>query len=220
MRNEFSDFTPHCRWLLDRAERFRFTRLTVLTSGLTEGLKHSVSRDFLNTLKAVRPRKSKSMESMSRIHQAEIVVTAEVHDRDAKPPLKHPRPHRPKRQSSAVSSHSSSFRNHPAYAPSIGSRRDSSVSLVSSTVETAAYLARTSFRRTEAPGGGAGFKVCCWCVQGWVHYRVDNLTVSIYHLPPETQGSQDAHYEGRERPWAQDCRWKGVKVRRHGNICQ
>lgn len=62
-----------------------------------------------------------------------------------------------KRQSSARSSHSSSFRNHPAYAPSIGSRRDSNVSLVSNTVETAAYIARTSFRRSEVPGGG--FKV-------------------------------------------------------------
>ena len=169
--NGITSFSQHCRWLLDRAERFKYARLTVITSGLTEGLKHSVSRDFLNTLRAVRPKKSKSMESMSRIHQMGIVVAAEIHDGDAVKPtsieqaVQRPKPHPPKRQPSAISSHSSSFRNHPAYAPSIGSRRDSSISLVSSTVETAAYIARTSFRRTEAPGGGrggggGGFKVC------------------------------------------------------------
>lgn len=164
---------------MDRAERVRYTRLTVITSGLKQGLKHSMSRDFLNSEKIYRQKKSKSMESLSRIQQTEIVVTAEVHQRQAKQqqPLVRgvhpmgqkapPPPTRPKRQSSTHSSVSLSFRNHPAYAPSIGSRRDSNASLVSSTVETAAYLARMSFRRSEAAPGvaGGGFKVVvCVCV--------------------------------------------------------
>lgn len=159
-----------CRWLLDRAERVQYTRLTVITSGLTQGLKHSMSRDFLNSAKIYRHKKSKSMESLSRIQQTEILVTAEVHERQTKPLVRGvhpigqkapPPPTRPKRQGSSHSSVSSSFRNRPAYAPSIGSRRDSNASLVSSTVETAAYLARTSFRRSEAAPGvsGGGFKV-------------------------------------------------------------
>ena len=162
---------------MDRAERSGYTRLTVITSGLKQGLKHSMSRDFLNSEKIYRQKKSKSMESLSRIQQTEILVRAEVHERQTKQqplmrgvhavgPKAPPPPTRPKRQSSTHSSLSSSFRNRPAYAPSIGSRRDSNASLVSSTVETAAYLARTSFRRLEAPpGGGGGFKVCvCVCM--------------------------------------------------------
>ena len=146
---------------MDRAERNRVARLTVITSGLSEGLKHSVSRDFLDG-KVVRQRKSKSMESLSRIHKTEIVVKAEVHEEEGggKRSLIYvpaPKPPKPNRQTSARSSHSSSFRNHPAYAPSIGSRHDSNASLVSSTVETAAHIARTSFRRSEVMSGG--FKV-------------------------------------------------------------
>ena len=164
---------------MDRAERAQYARLSVITSGLQQGLKHSISRDFLNSEKIYRQKKSKSMESLSRIQQTEILVKAEIHEHQTKrQPLVRgvrpigqkapPPPMRPKRQSSTHSSASSSFRNHPAYAPSIGSRRDSNASLMSSTVETAAYLARTSFRRLEAatlgaPAGG-GFKVCvCVC---------------------------------------------------------
>lgn len=163
---------------MDRAERAGYTRLTVITSGLQQGLKHSMSRDFLNSEKIYRQKKSKSMESLSRIQQTEILVTAEVHQHQARqpppprlvrsgvqPPIGQkapPPPKRPKRQSSTHSSVSSSFCNRPTYAPSIGSRRDSNASLVSSTVETAAYIARTSFRRSEAAVGvaGGGFKVC------------------------------------------------------------
>ena len=161
-------YTMTFRWLMDRAERFRSTHLTVITSGLSEGLKHSESRDFLATLPR-QQKKSKSFESLSRILQSEIVITAEVHGQEEKRSklrgLSGLGPPRSKRQSSARSSHSLSFRNHPAYAPSIGSRHDSNASLVSSTVETAAYLARTSFRRREAPGGGFKVHVCvCVCV--------------------------------------------------------
>ena len=153
---------------MDRAERSGYTCLTVITSGLKQGLKHSMSRDFLNSEKIYRPKKSKSIESLSRIQQTEIIIKAEVHERQMRQqPLVHavgpkapPPPTRPKRQSSTHSSVSSSFRNRPAYAPSIGSRRDSNASLVSSTVETAAYLARTNSRRLEAPPSGrGGFKV-------------------------------------------------------------
>ena len=145
-------------------------------SGLTQGLKHSVSRDVLDE-RVYRQKKSKSMESLSRIQKTGIVVTADVHKHEimkqsghmwygggSKPPP--PPPRRPTRQSSTHSSVSSSFHNRPTYAPSVGSRRNSNVSLVSSTVETAAYIARTSFRRSEVPGSlGGGFKVSvCVCV--------------------------------------------------------
>ena len=162
-------YTMTCRWLMDRSERFRSTRLTVITSGLSEGLKHSESRDFLTTLPR-QQKKSKSFESLNRILRNEVVIAAEVHGQEEKRSklrgLSGPGPPKPKQQNSARSSYSSSFRNHPAYAPSIGSRRDSNASLVSSTVEAAAYLARTSFRRREAPGGGFKVGMCvCVCVQ-------------------------------------------------------
>lgn len=60
----------------------------------------------------------------------------------------------------------SSIHAKPGYVPSIGSRHNSNYSLVSSTVETAAHLARSSMHSSKA---GASFempfKVCIIIIQ-------------------------------------------------------
>ena len=149
------------RWLLNSAERSMKVRLAVIPSGLMEGLKHSLSRMHLHHIdvqSTPRHKRSKSMESLGRIANTNTVHSqVEVHPgvqvKRSRTDVKYKKP--PVRSRSSIrSSRSSSLRNHSIYAPSIGSRQNSNYSLVSNTVEVAAYIARSSMRSSgKSPFG-------------------------------------------------------------------
>lgn len=141
---------PH-RWLLDSAERSGKVILDVITSGLVDGLKHSISRHDMTAITPSCRHKSRSRESINRLRVQKLLgsgggrhlKTVKSEDKPSDSPVLPLRPF---------------VHGHPIYAPSIGSQHGSNYSLVSSTVETAAALARSSIR-SSAAGKSIPFKV-------------------------------------------------------------
>ena len=142
---------------MDSAERSENVCLTIIPSGLIEGLKHSISRmDLLG-----EDEKSPSHHSrVTDLLEGKSLLNG-APESAAKPSDLFPRSISGQilktRGSGRLSR--SSLHDHPLYAPSIGSRRNSNQSLVSSTVETAAHIARSSMRSYSGHQASA-FKVC------------------------------------------------------------
>ena len=154
-----SAFCILCRWLMESAERSKRVCLAIIPSGLIEGLVHSVSRmDLLERDERTPVPRSRSMEQL--LETTKPLPNGRL-ERSAQPSnfiQRQRSDHATKIRGSARLSRSS-LHDHPLYAPSIGSRRESNQSLVSSTVETAAHIARSSMRSYSSQRGGA-FKVC------------------------------------------------------------
>lgn len=125
------------RWLLDSAERSLSVTLSIIASGLMAALKHSISRQNMLSLTPRTPRSSYHDSINTRrvkrllTHKTEQVQTS-----------KKPSPKEPVKLSSRTSLKA-------GYTPSIGSQHDSNYSLVSSTVEAAAFKARSSMRSSR-----------------------------------------------------------------------
>ena len=153
-----------CRWLLDSAERSQKGFIAVIPAGLLEGLKHAVSRMDLADIAATTGQKPKRSRSIAdRLHTSHAQhgsTTAEVHSQ-VKRSKTDVGAARNKAVGVSARSSRSSLHDDPRFAPSIGSR-SSNHSLVSNTVETAAYLARSSMRSSKGPGTYGNFKVS-WC---------------------------------------------------------
>lgn len=157
------------RWLMDSAERSKRVCLAIIPSGLIKGLIHSVSRmDLLDGDEMTPVPRSRSMEQL--LETLKPLPNGRL-ERSAQPSnfiQRQRSDHATKIRGSARLSRSS-LHDHPLYAPSIGSRRESNQSLVSSTVETAAHIARSSMRSFSSQRGGA-FKVCtsvsCFHLEG------------------------------------------------------
>ena len=144
---------------MDSAERSKRVCLAIIPSGLIEGLKHSVSRmDLLEEAETSPVHRSRSMEQLleatNPLPNGKLGSTVQPSNFAQGQRSDHAT----KTRGSARLSRSS-LHDHPLYAPSIGSRRESNQSLVSSTVETAAHIARSSMRSFSSHRGGA-FKVC------------------------------------------------------------
>ena len=150
--------SPQHRWFLNSAERSESVTLAIIPSGLLEGLKHAASRDNLFEDNDVVPH-SRSDKQMNIPNG--VVTTVEIHGTEQKETdsvHKSPPDHTFKARTSSRSSRSS-LQGHPLFAPSIG-KKGSNESLVSSTIETAAHLARSSMRSSKSQGPGSSkFKV-------------------------------------------------------------
>ena len=144
---------------MDSAERSKRVCLAIIPSGLIEGLKHSVSRmDLLEEAETSPVHRSRSMEQLLEATKPLPNGRLESTAQPSNFAQRRRSDHATKIRGSARLSRSS-LHDHPLYAPSIGSRRESNQSLVSSTVETAAHIARSSMRSFSSHRGGA-FKVC------------------------------------------------------------
>lgn len=119
--------------------------LTVIASGLMDGLKHSVSRQDMISLtpKVGHRHRSRSMESINKVRVKRLLgsrsnlshKSQEVRQSQATEPTKS--------KSGTPLRSRSSLHGRSGYTPSIGSQQGSEYSL-SSTVEAAAQLGRAS----------------------------------------------------------------------------
>lgn len=152
-------FTLYCfRWLLDSAERSRKVHLSIITSGLIDGLKHSISRHNINSM---TPRSSyqrrsrrRSRESLDKKRVQRLLASrTEPSPKVMEKKSFQMQPRKPRSQSS--------LHGRPGFAPSIGSQHGSDHSVVSSTVEKAAHIARSSTRSSKNGATfGIPFTVC------------------------------------------------------------
>lgn len=143
---------------MDSAERSEKVCLTIIPSGLVEGLKHSVSRmDLLDEEDRRSPvHHSRSMDQLCEGKGLPNGAPENVAKRSDFAPRSISGQNLKTRGSGRLSR--ASLHDHPLYAPSIGSRRESNQSLVSNTVETAARIARSSMRSYSGHQASA-FKV-------------------------------------------------------------
>ena len=158
------------RWLLDSAERSQHVVLVVISSGLVDGLRHSVSRNDMTSLtpKMGNRRRSRSIDSINKARVKKLI--GDSMDESQKQELKKAietdeneqkalelKPLELKRQVNELAEpvthrqSRSSLHGRPGYAPSIGSMHGSEYSL-SSTVEAAAHRARTSICSSKGEG--------------------------------------------------------------------
>ena len=151
---------PLCRWLLDSAERSQEVRLSIITSGLIDGLKHSISRH--NNMNSMTPRGSynhwsrrQSRESLDKRRVQRLLASrTEPSPKVMEKKSFQMQPRKPHSQSS--------LHGRPGFTPSIGSQHGSNHSMVSSTVEKAAHIARSSTRSSRNGATfGIPFTVCC-----------------------------------------------------------
>lgn len=124
---------------MDSAERSHKVRLSTIASGLMAALKHPISRQDILSLTPQGSNRSRHNSKRVKRLLAHKVKPAEISLKDKQQPP-------PKETMKPVSR--TSLR--AGYTPSIGSRHDSDYSLVSSTVETAAQIARSSMRSSKA----------------------------------------------------------------------
>lgn len=123
------------RWLLDSAERSQRITFSVITSGLMAALKHSISRhDMLSLTPRVGHHNRSSSHDSLNIARVKKLLS---HNTQPTPKSEEP---------VMLASHTSLK---AGYTPSIGSRHNSDYSLVSSTVEAAAFIARSSMRSSK-----------------------------------------------------------------------
>lgn len=188
------------RWLLDSAERSHQVALSIITSGLMDGLKHSISRHDIISLTPRLSHQSKIYDSKRRVkrllsHRIEAGPKSQLEKKPS-----------PKKDSSHTSLHDKA-----GYAPSIGSRHGSDFSLVSSTVETAAHIARSSIRSSEtaAKEVKVQFLVLIMLIKG-----------SMISSIAKAKGEENAHHERNEWSWIKDYRRKGFQVWRYGHLSQ
>ena len=151
-----------CRWLLDSAERSLKVHLSIIASGLTDGLKHSISRHDVNLLTPKsHHRRSKSRESLEKRRVQKLLNQNKLKNQ---PSPKLVQKNIPQKEQEKPSSQEVSLHGKAGFTPSIGSRHGSDFSLVSSTVEAAAHIARSSMRSSRA---GANFEMLpkvCFCL--------------------------------------------------------
>ena len=119
--------------------------LATLPFALLDGLKHSVSRqDLLSLTPVPKQKRSRSLDNISKIRRPDQAQPSGSHSEV-------------KRSKTDVATRNRPLAMDPRFTPSIGSR-SSNRSVVSSTVEVAAHLARSSGMVTNKAGYGA-FKV-------------------------------------------------------------
>ena len=171
MRMHHFSFICTFRWLLDSAARHGLVSLATLPSALLEGLKHSVSRqDLLSLTPVPKQKRSRSLDNISKIRRPDHPQPSGSHSEV-------------KRSKTDVATRNRPLVMDPRFTPSIGSRT-SSRSVVSSTVEMAAHLARSSGVVTNKAGYGA-FKVrgytSCYhiCTLSCSNLSEPNVCISI-----------------------------------------